>query len=569
MSQQTTTQQSFRTTLFLLLLLLLFPLAALAQQEESGAPLANEAQQATQRLAEMRGMVLEKRGEIERLRSLLVAEGIADDQRQEAERQIEDLSRAIQQLNRSFEQLAIGGLDLTSLSDQEPEPFDWQRELEQITRPLLAGLRELTERPRRMEQLRSESRLQEERLEVIQRAIESLTRFQASQPPAVVEERLATLLADWRRRESDTLSQIEMINIQLASLRGENLSFWESAQQSFDAFLWGRGLTLAIAIGIASTLWIFSRLLFALVVRVGQRKQREQARWERLLSYAFRFGGAIIGTLSVLIVFHLREDLLLLALTIVILLGILLSLRTALPRYIDEIRLLLDMGALRVGERVIYQGVPMRVQAMHAYITLSNPQLEGIIRLPIYQVTDLVSRPYKSEPWFPCQVDEYLLLESGSVAQVQRQTVEFVELRIAGSHQRIATASFLQMGVRNLSCQGFGTWISFGIDYRHQQIALEQVPDLLRAGVEEEFARRGYLEQLDSLLVEFKEAGTNSLDYLLYATMQGSAAGSYFGIGRAMQRGCVAVCNREGWVIPFAQLTIHQGEGFRTLTEER
>ena len=62
-------------------------------------------------------------------------------------------------------------------------------------------------------------------------------------------------------------------------------------------------------------------------------------------------------------------------------------------------------------------------------------------------------------------------------------------------------------------------------------------------------------------IVEFKEAGANSLDYFIYLTMKGSAAGLYYKLGRFVQQTCVDVCNREGWGIPFAQLTIHQGDG--------
>jgi hypothetical protein len=42
--------------------------------------------------------------------------------------------------------------------------------------------------------------------------------------------------------------------------------------------------------------------------------------------------------------------------------------------------------------------------------------------------------------------------------------------------------------------------------------------------------------------------------------MDGESAASYFKIERLIQQTCVNICNHEGWVIPFAQLTIHQAE---------
>jgi len=42
--------------------------------------------------------------------------------------------------------------------------------------------------------------------------------------------------------------------------------------------------------------------------------------------------------------------------------------------------------------------------------------------------------------------------------------------------------------------------------------------------------------------------------------MDGRSADSYFAIRRMIQQTCVDICNQEGWVIPFAQLTVHQAE---------
>jgi hypothetical protein len=41
--------------------------------------------------------------------------------------------------------------------------------------------------------------------------------------------------------------------------------------------------------------------------------------------------------------------------------------------------------------------------------------------------------------------------------------------------------------------------------------------------------------------------------------MNGKAAGSYWTVGRIIQQACVTVCNEHGWIIPFTQLTVHQG----------
>ena len=91
-------------------------------------------------------------------------------------------------------------------------------------------------------------------------------------------------------------------------------------------------------------------------------------------------------------------------------------------------------------------------------------------------------------------------------------------------------------------------------------VALDQVPLRIRAGVENALEEAGFKEDLKDLVVDFKEAATNSLDYIIYATMDGHSAASYFKIARVIQQACVDICNREDWVIPFAQLTVHRAE---------
>ena len=191
---------------------------------------------------------------------------------------------------------------------------------------------------------------------------------------------------------------------------------------------------------------------------------------------------------------------------------------------------------------------------------MRNPELEGTIRLPLSALAQLTSRPQVDETWFPCQAGDYVLLPDGVYAHVLQQTVELVRLKVRSSIVQFSTADFLQLNVRNLSREDFGVIVIFGIDYQHQEISLSRVPERLRSGLNAAFEHAEFGNDLKNLVVDFEEAGTNSLDYLVYVTMGGRSAASYFNIKRLIQQTCVDICNQEGWVIPFAQLTIHQAE---------
>ena len=68
------------------------------------------------------------------------------------------------------------------------------------------------------------------------------------------------------------------------------------------------------------------------------------------------------------------------------------------------------------------------------------------------------------------------------------------------------------------------------------------------------------IDDLKDLKVAFKAASASSLDYLIYASINGNSAASYIAIGPLIQQACVDICNQQGWIIPFTQVTLHQAE---------
>lgn len=531
--------------------------ATVGPEEPSPDPL----EQSLRRLQEIREFTLAKRKQMDELKEEL--KGAELERQQDIERQLAALPESIEKLNRSFEQVAIGGIDLDALNEQPTAEFNWQQELEQITRPLFASLKDLTEKPRKVEQLRSSLVLLNDQLKVVEQAIASIEALRAREPAAPVAERLARLDEEWRQRRTDLQGAREVANYQLASLQGRHVSTWDAVRDTITDFGKGRGLTLLLAVAAGIVIWLLSRLVLNLVQRMHKAESsRQRLRWNRMALYVYRLATSILVILGLVAVFYTRGDLLLLALVLIGLVMLVINLRQTLPKYIAEIRILVDMGAVREEERVIYQGLPMQVKSIRTFVILGNPELEGIVRLPIGQAAELISRPCGEEPWFPARVGDFVLFADGRVTQVLRQSVEQVELRQAGAILHYPTAAFYNMDFRNLSQEGFGLAVVFGVDYRHQAECLDQIPRRMREALEQAFAEKGWDRHTKDLLVTFKEAGVNSLDYLIYADLQPALAESYFKVGRLIQKTLVAACNAEGWVIPFAQLTVHAGEGF-------
>jgi small-conductance mechanosensitive channel len=372
---------------------------------------------------------------------------------------------------------------------------------------------------------------------------------------------LDEVAASWRERSKDIQHSLELAREELINLERRDVNLLETFGGAIHDLIFGRGLTLLIAIIAGGLLWFVMR---ALREQMSRRRiksgNKDYAARLRLLLYGYHLLSILLVAMAVLTVFYIRGDLLLLSLAIIAHVMLALGAWRFLPQYIHEGRLLFNMGAAREGERVVYNGLPFRITSLNLYSLLQNPELAGSVRLPLSAIGELISRPAGNEAWFPSRVDEYLLLPDGAFAQVLEQTVERVPLKVVGSIVDYSSADFIQLNVRNLSREGFGVVVTFGIDYQHQSISLDQVPRRLREGLQTAFSRSDYGDDLKNLVVEFKSAAASSLDYLIYATMQGSSAASYYAISRFIQQTCVDICNQEGWVIPFTQVTIHQAE---------
>ncbi|MEZ5542066.1 MAG: hypothetical protein R3F42_08485 [Pseudomonadota bacterium] len=547
------------TRCLLLCLLITGPAPAqLAQEAPSQTVIGDSKQQAAvDNLVTIQASIDAKRNTLRDLKEQLKrVEETAD--RQDLEQRIEHLRNEIAELQQSFEHIALGGVNLSLLAEQPEQRIDWREEVEQISRPLLSTLKELTAKPRQIDSLSREIERRENQLKIIDKAVESIRTFSAHDLPAAAAGPLQQLQTTWEQRREDTQRALDISRFKLDSIKTEGVSWRRAVWEALTEFLHGRGLTLALAVTVSLVIWLLARGLRSLYLKWLYRSPRDSGvKRAPLILYSYRLATAVLMVLATLVVFYARGDLLFLTLAIVALVGVALALRQTLPRYAAEIRLLLGVGPVREKERLVLDGVPLLVESLSVYSVLRNPALDGVVRLPLHMMNNYTSRPAGQEPWFPCQPGDYIQFAGGSIGRVLQQSIELIELSVLDSLVQYRTADFIGQNVRNLSRGEFGIATTFGIDYQHQAICLDIVPERFRSAIGERFIAAGLGTELRSVTVEFKAAGASSLDYQIYVVLAGSAAGAYFRAQRLMQQACVDACNRAGWVIPFPQLTVH------------
>ncbi|MBF0453793.1 MAG: hypothetical protein HQL72_03120 [Magnetococcales bacterium] len=476
------------------------------------------------------------------------------------EMEIASLTRLIEEQQKSFEMIVTGGLEQSLIEEKQEVKFDWQKDLLDILQPIMSELRQLTENKRKQQNLKNRILFHQSQIDTVNEAINRIKTIdhKGLEQPALAEfKRIKTA---WQKKVEEHQHLMEVAQLQM----DEMLKPEEEQQQSFQTilenFFVGRGATLFLALAAALLVFGVMRALQGLVVMIRGTKTRRKSRTVvRFMGILYQIATIILSIIAIFAVFHERGDRVLQAIAILILLAILLVLKNSIPQFIGELRLLLNIGLVREGERILYNGLPWLVESLNVYSSLVNPAIVGgKIRVPIQVLTNLHSRKsLKEEPWFPCRMEDYVFLDDLVYGQVKVITVEGVVLQLAGGAQKsYGISNFLGNNPLNLST-GFCITTLFGIDYQYQDRATTEIPRLFKEGVLEGLEKRGFGEHLTDVKCEFEEAAASSLNYKIMVNYSGEAANAYNPIKRALQQLAVDVCNQHKLEVPFNQLTIH------------
>ena len=485
--------------------------------------------------------------------------------------EIEEINRQIDSQQHNFEELTAG-TDLGKLSDgSDGDAIDLSSDMREFLSPIVSELKDLTSRPREIEALRRNAEqlnLAREKavkaLENIRRLLENVRTGPTADPDGELTTELSAFEQEWQSRLDQIDSNIEVTEFQLEELDKESKSLFGTVRGVTASFFRSRGRNLLFAVLVFVTVLLLFRLGHSVLAKWSPlRKRRRRSFYVRLLDVIYFSVAMVLAVLAALAVLYSAADWVLLGLALLFLAGIAWTGKHTLPQMYDQIKLILNLGPVREGERVVYEGVPWKVGQIGFYTDLTNDSLEGgRIRLPIRVLSELHSRPFgQKEPWFPSEQGHWVLLGDEVFGRVVLQTPDWVEMVLLGGSRKTYTVQdFVALSPENLS-RNFRVQSVFGIDYEHQGISTTEVPELLREHVRTGILESSFVKDPDDLVhlaVEFSNAGASSLDYTLLADFHGSIAQNYNKIQRLIAKLCVDACNEHGWVIPFTQVTLHQ-----------
>jgi hypothetical protein len=509
------------------------------------------------RLDALAATIAQREAEIAELRAQLRA-ARDDDVRQEIEALLRSRQADRQRLEERFRETS-SGIDMGHFRAAEDTEFEWSSELKELLGPLIGEVRRATDRPRRMHRLEREIDALHERTALVDQAIANLDDLEQEGESAALRHRLEGVEEQWRAEADQLRADTEVAAQELARLRAEQTSVSDTVGRLFQIFFRSRGRNLILALLAFVGTWLMFRIAYAGIARLSPLHRRGRSLAVRFVDLLYVASGLIAATLALLFVLYEAGDWLLLSLASLFLFGLAWASKTAIPRFWRQAMLLLNVGPVREGERVLYGGVPYRVERLGFHSYLVNPDLAGgRLRLPLGVIESQVSRPaQQDEPWFPTQRGDWVLLEDGKHGRVTVQTPEIVTVvELGGARRNFRAQDFFSQPPTVLSA-GFRLWTTFGVDYRHQAQATNEIPRELERRIRDAITAGGHREHLVHLAVEFKEAGASSLDIAALVDLAGAAAPDYQRLLRLVQRTCVDTCTENRWVIPFTQVTLH------------
>ncbi|WP_319779494.1 hypothetical protein [Maridesulfovibrio sp.] len=475
---------------------------------------------------------------------------------------LNDLKQQLHNVSQNFIKVATG-LDLAIFNEDSQHNFVWQEEVETLVRPLLQELKEMTKRPRQIERLKSRVAYFESRLPRAEEAVKSIdTLIAAAKSPALKTE-LGTLRADFEKRKTNIDNQLDVARFELAELTKDKQSFYESTKKVMAVFFKSRGKNILLSILAFAGVFFFFRFVDKVFKKSHPAfKTKERPFYIRLIEVLLLIFTVIAATSASLFTLYISGDWFLLSIAIIFIIGALWTAREGFTRYYEQVKLILNLGSVRENERITYNGVPWQVDRLALFAKLKNPALDpSRIRLPIGELENVVSRPVgKNEPWFPCMIDDWVILSDGVRGKVVSQSPDMVELvQRGGTYVTYQTSDFLGLNPKNLS-RNFRLKSVFGIDYAHQADCtsgiVAQAKEFIAAKLEED----GYTEHVLNLNVEFESAGASSLNLVIIADFHRDIAALYGRLQRALQRYSVEACTNFGWGIPFDQIVVHKAE---------
>lgn len=499
-------------------------------------------------------------------------------QSKEVTDRIEDLRSERKELNRNFEVLA-SQIQEDELFKKDDAEMNWLNELQELTMPLLQAIHEISEKPRKVDRFKNRIQSLNEQIVRYKNAQKSLEKLLVPDPKDSAFGKKVIQAYQNQLTKLESKFDFEFLQLKLDEAE-RNLSKIQTSQNSvlsviskaLSNFFKERGRNLFIASITFLGLWWGLLRVYEVLNQQPFISNKLNPQLRRLIRTVANIFIVVICVLASLVSLYLLDDWLLLSIVILFLMALAWTSRQLIPNFMKELRMIMNLGTVREGERIIWKGVPFLVKEIGLYATLINEQLDGgVIRMPVGELIGQHSRPVvDSEPWFPTQKGDWVFLDDESYGQIYSQTMEQVTLYNLASLKYYPTSDFLSQKPRNLS-KGYRLVIKFGLDYGTQSRVCKELPEIFEEGLKK-YLQYYYKKEppvITSLHVNFESAGASSLNLIILVKVDGLYGEDYYPLKWDVNKYLVQICNDNDLVIPFTQMTVSLSDDVKKFASQQ
>lgn len=440
---------------------------------------------------------------------------------------------------------------------------DFSDDLKQIIDPALDSFKKISERPRRIQELKDQVDVYSKNYTNAQLALKKLEDTYKKNEHKELKYILKRSIRISKKILKESKNKLQESQFKLLKLEKNQESIVTTFSKLVLEFIKTKGKNLILSfMTFLVVFWSFragrNKVMVLLLFRLNRSKNKERYNWViRPIKVIYGVFSLILSIFFSILTLYVLNDWVLVTFVIFVLAALIWSSKQYLPLFFEQSKIILNLGAIRESERLVYEGLPWKIQSLGYYCRLVNPSLSGgDLRVSTRELLSSHSRPlYKQEPWFPCDEDDWI--QTGELfGKVLFQSPEQVIIQKVGSDKvYLNTVEFYQSSPLNLS-KGFSVEIIFGLDYSHQADILKSIIPTVKESLLASL-REIYGKSIKDFSVEFHAANASSLDLRIFIKCSGDLAAKKLQVERFTQTRMVEICNENDYVIPFNQLTVH------------
>ena len=465
---------------------------------------------------------------------------------------ISKLSKHLKQLESNFHQLATD-VHLDTFDSQKRQTFDWKDEIKQLIEPLVREIKQMTSHPREIDHLETEIENLESQLDIATKANNRLKTIIPHITSESLQNEIHQIQVNWKNRYREIKTRLNITQQKLKQKQMIKKDLSEHLHELMQLFFKSRGRNMVFALLFFALTWFLMHQLQNKIHLTRPFQKHPRSVYIRTFDLIYWIATFLSSLVALLLVLYFCGDWFLLSLFIIFIVGIAWASNHALPRYWKQARIILNLGPVREGELVVYQGIPYRVSRINLASELTNAHLEGgVIQLPLKDLLDMRSRPIAAnECWFPTKMGDTIFLPEDTIGTIITQTPEFVRIKLLGEHiQTYATGQYLKLSPINLS-NGFRVVANIHFDENHQSRLIDKMIETITLSVQTEIEQHAFYEWVLSVKTILSEVGPVAFQLKIIVYLKGEASLFYEDIKNVILSSCISTCNENQWRIAF------------------